>query len=142
VTSPKSPQLVRDIVIFLRSYLVLPREELVVLALWILHTHVFEYVEVTSYIALTSVEERCAKTRVLELVLMLAARPWFEVLPSAAILFRKIGSRSRVHTSPGRRARQQQQDQTRSSRAPWRCAGWSASSGSSRRFPCATTSRS
>jgi hypothetical protein len=90
--SKRDTQLVRDIVVFLRSYLVLPKDELVIIALWILHTHAFEYVEVTPYIALTSVEERCAKTRVLELVRMLCARPWFEVLPSVAVLYRKIAS--------------------------------------------------
>jgi hypothetical protein len=76
--------------VFLRSYLVLPKAELVIIALWIIHTHVFEFVEVTPYLSVTSVEERCAKTRVLELVQMLCARPWFELLPSAPALFRKI----------------------------------------------------
>jgi hypothetical protein len=68
------------------------REQLMVSALWIVHTHCLEYVEQTPYLAVTSPERRCGKSRLLELIEMLSANAWPTVLPSEAVVYRKVNA--------------------------------------------------
>jgi Protein of unknown function (DUF3631) len=65
-----------------------------VLALWVVHTHVIAAADATPYLAITSAEERSGKTRLLELLELLVARPWFTGRSTAAVLPRKIDADS------------------------------------------------
>jgi hypothetical protein len=75
-------KLVFDLMAFIRRYVVMTREQLLVTALWIIHTHCMESVEQTPYLAVTSPEKRCGKSRLLETIEML--------LPSEAVVYRKV----------------------------------------------------
>jgi hypothetical protein len=61
-----------------------------VLALWVIHTHCAQIAEQTPYLAITSPEKQCGKSRLLEVLELLCARAWPTVLPSEAVLFRKV----------------------------------------------------
>lgn len=95
VASPASEpvdgdQLLFDAIQFIESYLVASDAHLVVIGLWILHTHAFAAAETTPYLAVTSPEKRSGKTRVLEIVELLARKAWRLTEPSEAALFRRI----------------------------------------------------
>jgi hypothetical protein len=94
VNPPAEPvdggQLLLDAIQFIKSYLVASLAHLVVIALWILHTHAFEAAETTPYLAVTSPEKRSGKTRVLEIVELLVRLAWRLSEPSEAALFRRI----------------------------------------------------
>ena len=80
-----------DVVVFLQRYVAWPSpHEVVATALWVAHTWVMPAAESTPYLALTSPEKRSGKTRTLDCLELLVARPWRAVLPSEAVLFRKI----------------------------------------------------
>lgn len=85
-TSP----LVYDLMVFIRRYVVMSRPQLLVVALWIMHTHAIEAFEQTPYLAVTSPEKQCGKTRLLEVLELLVARPWKVVAPSEAVMYRYI----------------------------------------------------
>ena len=90
---PKDP-LVADLVAFIRAYVVMTPEKLLVVALWVIHTHCVEVFEQTPYLAVTSPEKQCGKSRLLEVLELLAARPWPTVLPSEAVVFRMVDQRT------------------------------------------------
>ena len=75
----------------IRRFIVLPAgAHAVALALWVAHTHAFEAADCTPYIQLTSAEKRCGKTRLLEVLNHLVAKPWKTGRVTAAVLTRKI----------------------------------------------------
>jgi Protein of unknown function (DUF3631) len=82
--------LVQDIAAFLRRYVVMNESQATVVALWIVHTHCIDAAEQTPYLAITSPEKQCGKTRLLEVLEVLCARPWRVSLPSEAVLFRYV----------------------------------------------------
>lgn len=75
---------------FIRLYIALAPAEADVIALWIVHTHCFEVAQSTPYLAITSAEKQCGKSRLLELLEMLVAAPWLTGSVSAAVLYRTI----------------------------------------------------
>lgn len=74
----------------IRRYIVLSDAEADVIALWIVHTHCFEAAQSTPYLAITSAEKECGKSRLLELLELLVAKPWPTGSVSAAVLYRTI----------------------------------------------------
>ncbi len=58
--------------------------------LWVAMTHLFEMFETTPYLAVTSPEKRCGKTRLLDVLELVVAHPWRVIQPSDAVVFRKI----------------------------------------------------
>jgi hypothetical protein len=62
----------------------------IAIALWIAHTHALAAFDVTPYVLVTSPEKRSAKSRLLELLESLVARPWRVVEATAPAIFRKI----------------------------------------------------
>jgi len=75
----------------LRAAVVLPsREAYLTMALWVAHTWVFDAFRVSPYLFLNSPTPRCGKTRALEVLEMIVARPWRVVNPTEAVLFRKV----------------------------------------------------
>jgi hypothetical protein len=60
------------------------------LALWVLHTHVFDCFDTTPYIEVSSPTKQAGKTRLFEVLAELVARPWSAIEATEAVLFRKI----------------------------------------------------
>jgi Protein of unknown function (DUF3631)/Toprim-like len=79
-----------EIVGFLRRYVVLGSAELEAIALWVVHTHAFAAAEATPYLSITSAEKASGKTRLLEALELLVARPWLTGRVTPAVLTRKI----------------------------------------------------
>ena len=84
--------LVRDLCAYIRKYLVITDDEVLVIALWVLHTYVYDSYPQTPYLAVTSPDKGCAKTRVLEVIELVVRRPWRASIPSEAVLYRQIHS--------------------------------------------------
>lgn len=77
--------------LFLRRYIAFSSDaQVVAIALWVAHSHCFDQADCSPYLEVTSPEKRSGKTRLLELLEQLVARPWRALLPSEAVLFRKI----------------------------------------------------
>ena len=80
--------------LFIRRFVVLSAEQATAVALWVAHTHAIDAAECTPYLHATSATKRAGKTRLLEAVEPLVARPWFTGRTSAAALVRKIDDTS------------------------------------------------
>ena len=85
-----SAKLLEDVIRFVRRFVVLSSAQSTIVALWVLHTHALVAAETTPYLAITSAEKQCGKTRLLEVLQLLVARPWFTGRLTAAVLVRKI----------------------------------------------------
>ncbi len=76
---------------FIERFVVLPDESAAVaVALWVAHTWAFEAAHATAYLIVLSPEKRTGKTRLLEILELLIARPWRVTSVSEAAMFRKI----------------------------------------------------
>lgn len=75
----------------LRRYVVFPSDSHAsVVALWIAFSHVSDAFDIAPYLIVTSAEKRSGKSRLLDYVSLVVARPWRVVRPSEAVTFRKI----------------------------------------------------
>jgi Protein of unknown function (DUF3631) len=79
-----------DIAGCVRQFVVMSDVQAYTIALWILHTHAIAAASITPYLNIHSAEKRCGKTRVLDLLELLVAKPWRAVTPTEAVLFRKV----------------------------------------------------
>ena len=85
--------LLADIREFVTRFVVLPDDHAAVtIALWTAHTHTIQAAHATPYLLLTSPERESGKTLVLEVLELLAARPWRAASASEAAVFRKIAA--------------------------------------------------
>jgi hypothetical protein len=85
--------LLDSVVAALKRYVVFRNDEqALACSLWALHTHTVDQVETTPYLAILSPERRCGKTRLLDVLELLVARPWRVIAPSEAVLFRQIAA--------------------------------------------------
>jgi hypothetical protein len=75
---------------FLCRFVVLDDHQFAAVTLWILHTWTIEAAETTPYLAITSPEKRAGKTRLLELLQLLARNAYLMSSTSEAALFRLI----------------------------------------------------
>jgi hypothetical protein len=91
---PSLAALLGDVVTFIRRYVVLSDAQADALAIWTVHTHALEAAETTPYLSITSPEKRSGKTRLQEVLSLLAARPWYTGRVSAAVLVRKVAGHS------------------------------------------------
>jgi hypothetical protein len=82
--------LLGEISALLRRFVVMSDGQALVVALWVVHTHTRGAADTTPYLAVTSPEKRSGKTRLLEVLELLVARPWFTGRTTAAVLPRKI----------------------------------------------------
>ncbi|WP_237753277.1 DUF3631 domain-containing protein [Dehalococcoides mccartyi] len=82
--------LLDDIASFIRSYVILHEYQLQAISLWVLHTYTLESVLTTPYLNIYSAEKRSGKTRLLEVLEVLVARPWFTGRVTSAVLARKV----------------------------------------------------
>jgi Protein of unknown function (DUF3631) len=85
-----SEMLLEKVIRFVRRFVVLSSAQATIVALWIFHTHALRAAETTPYLAITSAEKQCGKTRLLEVLQLLVANPWFTGRLTAAVLIRKI----------------------------------------------------
>ena len=83
-------QLLDRVVGFLERYVVLTDDQLTAVALWVVHTHAFQAAECTPYLSINSAEKQSGKTRLLEVLELLVARPWLTGRVTAAALIRKV----------------------------------------------------
>jgi hypothetical protein len=74
---------------FIRRYVVLTDDQALVVVLWTAHTHAIDAADCTPYVQITSATKRAGKTRLLEVLEPLVARPWLTGRTSAAVLVRK-----------------------------------------------------
>ena len=75
---------------FVGAYVVLTESQLCAVALWTLHTHSFGAADCTPYIHITSAEKASGKTRLLEALELVVAKPWLTGGVTPAVLGRKI----------------------------------------------------
>ncbi len=75
---------------FIRKYVWLNTPQVVAVSLWVVHSHVFGAADATPYLHIHSAEKRSGKSRLLEVLSLLVARPWFTGHTTPAALVRKI----------------------------------------------------
>ncbi len=88
------PELLDDVVRFVRRYVVLTDAQADAVALWVAHTYAFSAADTTPYVAVTSAEKRSGKTRLLEVLELLVREPLPTANISDAALFRAIAELS------------------------------------------------
>jgi hypothetical protein len=85
-------ELLERLVWFIRRYVALSEEQAVLIALWIVHTHALDAADTTPYVNVKSAEKRSGKTRLLEVLSLLAAGSWLTGRVTAAVLVRKVAA--------------------------------------------------
>ena len=75
---------------YIRRYVSVSESQLTVLTLWAVHTHLVSEIDCTPYLAITSAEMACGKTRVLDVLRTLVRNPWLTGQVSPAVLFRTV----------------------------------------------------
>ena len=61
--------------------------------LWTVHTYAVQFADTTPYLAVTSAEKQCGKSRLLEVFETLVMNPWMTGRVTAAVLTRKIDAK-------------------------------------------------
>ena len=82
--------LVDDLMDFIGRFVVMSDDQRLIVALWVIHTHCLDAFEQTPYLAVTSPEKQCGKSRLIEVLEVLVVQPWVSILPSEAVLYRRI----------------------------------------------------
>jgi hypothetical protein len=77
---------------YVRRHVVLSEAQADAVALWAVNTHVFDGSDFVPYLGITSAEKRSGKSRLLDVLSHLVARPWRYDNASDAVFFRKIGT--------------------------------------------------
>lgn len=84
--------LLEAFVSFLRRFLIVSETQADAIALWILHGYCIEAAFATPYLAITSAEKRSGKSRLLEVLALLVARPLLSAGTTEAALFRSLST--------------------------------------------------
>ena len=87
---PPLDEVLDEVAGFVRRFVVMSEAQADAVALWVVHTHAFDAAEQTPYLAISSAEKRSGKTRLLEVLELLVARPWLTGRVTAAVLARKV----------------------------------------------------
>jgi len=82
--------ILNDVALFIRRFVILSSAQVTAVTLWCAHTYAYLIAIWTAYLAITSAEKRCAKSRLLETVGYLVSSPWATADITAAALFRGI----------------------------------------------------
>jgi hypothetical protein len=82
--------LLQDLRNHFKRYVVLPKQADVVLALWVLHTWVFDCFDITPYLAITSPTKRCGKTVLMTMLYWLCRRAKKNDHMSKASIYRSV----------------------------------------------------
>jgi hypothetical protein len=86
----KGAEILDAVMGFVRRFVSLTESQARVVALWTAHTHAFGAADCTPYLAVNSAEKQSGKTRLLEVLRLLACGPWFTGRVTAGVLSRKI----------------------------------------------------
>jgi hypothetical protein len=89
---PDGAELLERLVWFIRRYVALSEDQAILSALWVVHTHTLDAADTTPYLNVKSAEKRSGKTRLLEVLSLLAARSWLTGRVTAAVLVRKVAA--------------------------------------------------
>ena len=92
--SVRLARLLTAITQYIRRYVVITDVQADAISLWAAHTHAFDAADCTPYLQISSATKRAGKTRLLEVLEPLVARPWFTCRTSAAALCRKVAAES------------------------------------------------
>ena len=92
--TPSRVEVLVKLIAFIRRFVALTQDQALLIALWIVHTHSFGAAETTPYLNIRSAEKRSGKTRLLEVLSLLVARPWFTGRVTAAVLVRKVAAQT------------------------------------------------
>jgi hypothetical protein len=90
--APSGAELLVNLIAFIRRYVALSEAQVLLSALWIVHTHALDAAETTPYLNIWSAEKRSGKTRLLETLDLLVARAWFTGRVTSAVLVRKVAA--------------------------------------------------
>jgi hypothetical protein len=90
IPGPELGEILDELAGFVRRFVVVSEAQADAVAIWIAHTHCFDAAEQTPYLAICSAEKRSGKTRLLEVLELLVARPWLTGRVTAAVLARKV----------------------------------------------------
>jgi Protein of unknown function (DUF3631) len=86
--------LLDQLVVFVRRYVVVSRPQAYAIALWAAHTWAIDAAEATPYLSICSPERRSGKSRLLDVLELLVAKPLKAAGVTEAALFRSISARS------------------------------------------------
>jgi hypothetical protein len=75
---------------FIRRYVHLSDHQAEIVALWVAHSYALEAATCTPYLAINSAVKQCGKTRLLEVLELMVAKPWLTGRVTAACLIRKV----------------------------------------------------
>lgn len=133
MTQPVTPpidaaELLDRIAAAIRRFVVASDAQLYVLALWIVHTHAIDAADSTPYLSIKSPEKRSGKSRLLEVLAKLVARPMEAANVSDPALFRALGGENgpmtllfdEVDSIFGRHAKSNKEEQRGLLNAGWR----------------------
>jgi Protein of unknown function (DUF3631) len=82
---------VPDLVLFLiERHVAITSEERMVVALWVLHTYVFDRFDITPRLAVLSPASECGKTRLMVLMKLLVNRPNYSDNVTPAVIYREL----------------------------------------------------
>ena len=91
VEAPPLNELLDCISAFISDYVVFANEyQLAAVALWTLHTHVFNQFDVSPILGISAPDKACGKSRLLDCLARLVRKPWPSITPTEAVTFRKI----------------------------------------------------
>lgn len=98
-TPADAPTIIEDVISFLNRYIAFPDErQAVACALWVIHTHAFEAAYTTPYLYVTSAEKQSGKTRVIEVLSLLAHNTLTTASASPGALYAAISTGERKPT--------------------------------------------
>ena len=90
--APDGAELLERLAWFIRRYVALSEDQALLSALWVVHTHALDAADTTPYLNVKSAEKRSGKTRLLEVLSLLAAGSWLTGRVTAAVLVRKVAA--------------------------------------------------
>jgi hypothetical protein len=92
VAPEETAALLRDVRHFICRFVMVSEVQAVALSLFVIYTYAAEQFDCAPYLQVTSAEKRSGKTRLLELLALVVARPWLTARTSPAALVRKLNN--------------------------------------------------
>jgi hypothetical protein len=83
-------ELLNDIEAVIKRHVILNEHAAAALAVWVLHTYVFEMRDTVAYVAIESPEKRCGKTTLLSVMASMACKPLIASNITVGALFRSV----------------------------------------------------
>ena len=92
LTTEDFAALLEDVRDFIRRFIVLSPAQVIIVAVFVAYTYLWQSFETAPYLHVTSPEKRYGKTRLMECLNLVASNPWLTMKTSAAALVRKLHS--------------------------------------------------